>query len=178
MPFPISVLNYSLDPSLDNYCAILSQCTHQSPSSSSPSDTDMARVQRTAKRCRITLENSATCVARNTEVGAIEEVTAEADTIEEPEVKTVTMSSQTYQSGVTKTSETGSDSFKIPLFSLRMFIGDNDTIHYYKNLETYETLLFVLITLGPKVHVLNYMYGTISQTEVVDQFFLVLMKLR
>ena len=67
-------------------------------------------------------------MVRNTEVGAIEEVTAEADTIEEPEVKTVTMSSQTYQSGVTKMSETGSDSIKIPLFSLRMFIGDNDAI--------------------------------------------------
>ena len=128
----------------------------------------MARVQRAPK-------NSATYVVRDTEVGAIEEVTAEADTIEEPEVKTVTMSSQTYQSGVTKTSETGSDSIKIPLFSLRMFIGDNDAIHYYTGLETYETLLFVLSTLGPEVHVLNYMYGTISQTEVVDQ---VLMKLR
>ena len=78
------------------------------------------------------------------------------------------MSSQTYQSDVTKTSETGSDSIKIPLFSLRMFIGDNDAIHYYTGLETYETLLSVLSTLGPEVHVLNYMYGTISQTEVVD----------
>jgi len=48
------------------------------------------------KRCRITLENSATHVVRDIEVGAIEEVTAEIDTIEEPEVKTVTMSSQTY----------------------------------------------------------------------------------
>ena len=112
------------------------------------------------------------------EVGATEEVTAETDTIEEPEVKTVTMSSHTYQSGVIKTSEIGSDSIKIPLFSLRIFIGDNDAIHYYTDLETYETLLFVLSTLGPEVHVLNYMYGTISQTEVVDQFFLVLMKLR
>jgi len=88
------------------------------------------------------------------------------------------MSSQTYQSGVTKTSKTGSDSIKIPLFSLRMFIGDNDAIHYYTDLETYEMVLFVLSTLGPEVHVLNYMYGIISQTEVVDQFFLVLMKLR
>jgi len=41
----------------------------------------------------------------------------------------------------------------------------------YTGLETYETLLFVLSTLRPEVHVLNYMYGTISQTEVVDQFF-------
>ena len=56
-----------------------------------------------------------------------------------------------------------------------MFIGDNDAIHYYTDLETYETLLFVLGTLGPEVHVLNYINGTISQTEVVDQ---VLMKLR
>ena len=80
------------------------------------------------------------------------------------------MSSQTYQSGVTKTSETGSDSIKIPLFTLSMFIGDNDAIHYYTGLETYETLLFVPSTLGAEVHVLNYMYGTIFQTEVVDQF--------
>ena len=96
-------------------------------------------------------------------MGAIEEVTAEADTIEEPEVKTVTLSSQTYQSGVTKTSKTGSDSIKIPLFSLRMFIGDNG-IHYYTGLETDETLLFVLSTLGSEVHVLNYTYEAISQT--------------
>jgi len=78
----------------------------------------MARVQRAAKRCRIT---SVTYVVRDTEVETTEEVTAEADTIEEPEVKAVTMCSQTYQSGVTKTSDTGSDSIKIPLFSLRMF---------------------------------------------------------
>jgi len=117
-------------------------------------------------------------VVRDTEVGAIEEVIAELDTIEEPGVKTVTMISQTYQSGVTKTSETGIDAIKIPLFSLRMFIGDNDAIHYYTGLETYETLLFVLNTQGAEVHVLNYIYGTISQTEVVDQSFLVLMKLR
>ena len=97
-------------------------------------------------------------------MGAIEEVIAELDTIEEPGVKTVTMISQTYQSGVTKTSETGIDAIKIPLFSLRMFIGDNG-IHYYTGLETDETLQFVLSTLGPEVHVLNYMYGTISQTQ-------------
>jgi len=93
------------------------------PFQHSLSNTDMARVQRAAKRCRITRENSVTYVVRNTEVGAIEEVTAEADTTEEPEVKTVTTSSQTYQSGVTKTIDTGSDSIKIPLFSLRMFMG-------------------------------------------------------
>ena len=86
----------------------------------------MARVQRAAKRCKIT----ATYVVRDTEVAAIEEVTAEADTTEEPEVKTATPSSQIYQSGVTKTNKTGGDSIKIPLFSLRMFIGDNDTIDY------------------------------------------------
>ena len=64
--------------------------------------------------------NSATYVVKDTEVGAIEEVTAEADTIQEPEVKTVTLN------------------------SLRMFIRDNGVIHYYTDLETYETLLFVL----------------------------------
>ena len=90
---------------------------------------------------------------RDTEVAAIDEVTAQADTIE---VKTVTLScSQTYQSGVTKASDNGSDSIKIPLFSLSMFIGDNDAIHYYTDLQTYETLLFVLSTLGPAAHVLN-----------------------
>jgi len=45
-------------------------------------------------------------VVRDTEVGAIEEVIVDADTIKDPEVKTVTMSSQTYQSGWTKTSVT------------------------------------------------------------------------
>jgi len=79
------------------------------------------------------------------------------------------MSSQTYQIGVTKTSNT--------VFPQNVYRG-NDTIHYYTDLETYRKLLFVLSTLGPEVHVLNYTYETISQTEVVDQFFLVLMKLR
>ena len=59
-----------------------------------------------------------------------------------------------------------------------MFIGDNDAIHYYTGLETYDKLLFVLSTLGPAEYALNYMYEAISQIEVVDQFFLVLMKLR
>jgi len=88
------------------------------------------------------------------------------------------MSSQTYQSGVTKSSDTGSGSIKIPLFSLRMFIGNNDAIHCYTDLETYDTLMFVLSTLGPEVHVLNYMYGTISKEEVVDRFFMVLSSLQ
>jgi len=117
-----------------------------------PSDTDRA-----LKRCRITLENSATYVVRDTQVGATEEVTAETDTIEEPEVEQglcvlrhirVMWQRQWFHQNT--------------LFSLRMFIGDNDAIHYYTGLETYETLLFVLSTLGPEVHVLNYMYGTIS----------------
>jgi len=112
----------------------------------------MARGQKAVKRCRITRENSVTYVVRDTEVGTFEEVTAEADTIEKPEVKTVTLSSQTYQSGMTKTSETGTDSIKI---SFRMFIGDNEVIHYYTGLETYDALLFVLSTLGPELHVLN-----------------------
>ena len=43
---------------------------------------------------------------------------------------------------------------------------------------TYDKLLFVLSTLGPAEYALNYMYEAISQIEVVDQFFLVLMKLR
>ena len=43
---------------------------------------------------------------------------------------------------------------------------------------THDKLLFVLSTLGPAAHALNCMYGAISQIEVVDQFFLVMMKLR
>ena len=46
----------------------------------------MARVQRASKRCRRALEKFATCVLTEMEVGAIEEVTAEADIIEEPQV--------------------------------------------------------------------------------------------
>ena len=42
----------------------------------------------------------------------------------------------------------------------------------------HDKLLFVLSTLGPAAHALNCMYGAISQIEVVDQFFLVLMELR
>ena len=43
---------------------------------------------------------------------------------------------------------------------------------------TYDKLLFVLSTLGPAEYALNCIYGAISLIEVVDKFFLVLMKLR
>jgi len=59
-----------------------------------------------------------------------------------------------------------------------MFIGENDTINYYTGLETYDKLRFVPSTLGPASHALNYMYGAVSQTEAVDQFFMFPMKLR
>jgi len=58
-----------------------------------------------------------------TEAGALEEVTAGNDFIM-TSLKSlklrVTTSFQTYQTGVTKTSETGSEPINFPLFSLRM----------------------------------------------------------
>ena len=55
------------------------------------------------------------------------------------------------------------------LYGAREF--DDDTIHFYTGLETYNKFCMVLQTLGPTVNSLNYYYKIIPQLSVEDQFF-------
>ena len=79
---------------------------------------------------------------------------------------------------ITSTSNKFSQTATQPLFLLNSFANDDAAMHFYTGLENYVKVCFVLSTLGAAQHNLNYMYGSISNISVKDQFFLVLMKLR
>lgn len=55
---------------------------------------------------------------------------------------------------------------------------DNETIHFYTGLETYDKFVMVLHTLGPAAYSLKYYYGNKPNLSIEDQFFLTLIKLR
>lgn len=55
---------------------------------------------------------------------------------------------------------------------------DDSAVHFYTGLENYLKVKFVLATLGPAAYCLKYMYGSVSVISILDQFFLVLIKLR
>ena len=149
---------------------------------SQPSETDMARADRSRKRIQLRYVtppcNDLLLIDADTmEVGAHSEITDCSDPgYNQP--KTMTVTSQTYQSGIISTRDCGSDPVATPMFTARAFRGDNDAIHFYTGLETFDKFEFVLSTLGPAAHCLTYMYGAIHQILVIDQFFLVLVKLR
>lgn len=65
-----------------------------------------------------------------------------------------------------------------PLFVLDAWSHDDNVVHFYTGLENISKVKFVLSTLGPSAYCLKYMYGSVCGISVVDQFFLVLMKLR
>ena len=62
------------------------------------------------------------------------------------------------------------------LYSAKKF--DDDNIHFYTGLESYEKFRMVLDTLDPAAHALVYYYGVDPPISVEDQFFLTLIKLR
>lgn len=58
-------------------------------------------------------------------------------------------------------------------------IADNDDLlHFYTGLETYEKFSFVLYTLGPAQHHLEYYKNIKPRLCIEDQFLLTLMRLR
>ena len=65
-----------------------------------------------------------------------------------------------------------------PPFSVMNFIGDPAGMHHYTGLTNYANFKFVLQTLGPAVHSLNYFYGITPAIDIEEQFFLTLIKLR
>lgn len=75
-------------------------------------------------------------------------------------------------------SETQTPADVKPVFSVFNFQNDSAGIHFYTGLENYVKFCFVLNTLGPAAFCLNYVYHTVVNVHVLDQFFIVLMKLR
>ena len=65
-----------------------------------------------------------------------------------------------------------------PPMSINNFTNDDAGVNFYTGLETLTKFYFVLRTLGPAAHCLNYIYHRVSNISVPDQFFLVLCKLR
>ena len=62
--------------------------------------------------------------------------------------------------------------------SIDKFTNDDAGVNFYTGLETLTTFYFVLRTLGPAAHCLNYIYRRVSNIGGPDQFFLVFCKLR
>jgi Helix-turn-helix of DDE superfamily endonuclease len=58
------------------------------------------------------------------------------------------------------------------------FVNDDKGIHLFTGLESYKKFVFVFNTLGPAAHKLTYFYGSVKEFALLDQFLLVLMKLR
>ncbi|XP_062610837.1 uncharacterized protein LOC134272644 [Saccostrea cucullata] len=67
---------------------------------------------------------------------------------------------------------------RYPPMSIENFTNDDAGVNFYTGLETLTKFYFVLRTLGPAAHCLNYIYHKVSNISVPDQFFLVLCKLR
>ena len=65
----------------------------------------------------------------------------------------------------------------IPM-SVERFMNKDKAIHHFTGLESYAKFLFVLSTLGPAAHDLNYRWRQCHFLSVADKFFLTLMKLR
>lgn len=66
-----------------------------------------------------------------------------------------------------------------PILSADKFRSDPRGMHNYTGLQDYAKFLFVFASLGPAVHELNYMYGSLPDVfSVIDRFFMVLVKLR
>lgn len=63
-------------------------------------------------------------------------------------------------------------------FSVRRFVSDEEGIHFYTGLESYEKFCMVLQSLGPAAHELNYYHGVNPSISIEDQFFVTLLKLR
>ena len=73
---------------------------------------------------------------------------------------------------------TESDIERKCLYAAAKFEGDDVGIHFCTGLGTFFKFLYVFRSLGPNAFALRYMYGAIHPFPAIDQFFLVLIKLR
>ena len=63
--------------------------------------------------------------------------------------------------------------------SIEKYMHDDDAVHFYTGLESYEKFLFVFRSLAPGVNHLKYYYGkTPTDITVINRFFLTLIVLR
>ena len=63
-------------------------------------------------------------------------------------------------------------------FSVENFRDDAVGMNKFTGLESFSKFLLVLNTLGPAAYCLNYVYHTVKNVSVPDQFFMVLIKLK
>lgn len=88
------------------------------------------------------------------------------------------VSVQTLQSGLVKSTNIGTQFSMAAVISHTMFKNDNRGIHFYTGLESFDKFVFVFQTLGEAAFHLTYMYGPIHSFDAIEQFLMVLMKLR
>ena len=121
--------------------------------------------------------NTHKIIAADINIGAQEEVVSFD---EDFGIVQSTSSTQTEELNTTSTSEvsTQSATSPYPLLSAERFAFDDRAIHFYTGLESYAKFLFVFNTLGQAVNHLTYMFGAIHNIHPLNQFFLVMIKLR
>ena len=79
---------------------------------------------------------------------------------------------QTVQSGIIRYSDVSTEAnIEIPPLAVSRFHNDDDAVHYYTGLLSYERFNFVLNILGPAAFSLSYMYGSVQNISVKDQLF-------
>ena len=66
----------------------------------------------------------------------------------------------------------------VPPMSIDNFTNDDGGVNFYTWLKTLTKFNFIMRTIGPAAHCLNYIYHRVSNISVPDQFCLVLCKLR
>ena len=111
-------------------------------------------------------------------VGAIEEVIDETNTSEVTEVAEAAVDSKVMDEQTNISVDACEEEPNAAGFGIRKFRNDDAAVHFYTGLETFRNVLFVLDTLGPAAYHLRYIYHKVTKLSVLDQFFLVLIKLR
>jgi len=85
---------------------------------------------------------------------------------------------QTDKAAELKDASTGTDGVAEPPMGVEKFVSDSRAVKYYTGLESHETFVCVLQSLGPAAYHLRYCYYQVFQLSVPNQLFLTLIKLR
>ena len=131
------------------------------------------RSKRVANRCKQRIEQDEHFTVNDQDF--IAEVTIETTDHQQASANVLEQSTQTEH---VATKNMFSQTPHAPSFDLSRFQHDDKMIHFYTGLQNFTTVLFVLSTLGPAAYQLNYMYGATPEMSVLNQFLMVLMKLR
>lgn len=102
----------------------------------------------------------------------------ECETNQPPATEPKLAADTSTQTETPATSDTSTQTQRSRPFTLDKYAMDDAAIHFYTGLENYLKVCFVLSTLGSAQEHLDYMFGSVKDISVRDQFFMVLMKLR